>query len=138
MDDGTIGIIIIIFMLLIVVGIIVGFVFLGKKSKERNDEAELKVSQIASSLPADKQGLFMMQYQNIRKNPTLAVWLALLLGGVGAHKFYMGNTVLGIVYILFSWTLIPAIVSFVEAFTIAGKVGEYNEQQAARIASVFN
>ena len=80
----------------------------------------------------------MMQYQNIRKNPTLAVWLALLLGGVGAHKFYMGNTVLGIVYILFSWTLIPAIVSFVEAFTIAGKVGEYNEQQAARIASVFN
>ena len=49
MDDGTIGIIMIIFMLLIVAGIIVGFVFLGKKSKERNDEAELKVSQIANS-----------------------------------------------------------------------------------------
>ena len=124
-------------MLLIVVGIIVGFVFLGKKSKERNDEAELKVSQIASSLPADKRGLFLMQYQNVRKDPSTAVWLALLLGGWGAHKFYTGKMGMGILYIVFSWTFIPAIVSFIEAFSIAGKVGEHNEQQAAILASVL-
>ncbi len=138
MNNDITRIILVFIMFLIGAGIIFGFVFLGKKSKERNDEAELKVSQIASSLPADKQGMFMMQYQNIRKDPTLAVWLALLLGGVGAHKFYMGNTGLGIVYILFSLTSIPAIIGFIEAFSIAGKVGEYNEQQAARLANVFN
>lgn len=138
MDNEITGILLVIFMLLLVVGVIVGFVFLGKKSKERNDEAELKVSEIASNLPADKRGLFLMQYQNLRKDPSLAVWLALLLGGLGAHKFYTGKTGIGIVYILFSWTFIPAFISFIEAFTIAGKVGEYNEQQAARLASIIS
>lgn len=40
---------------------------------------------------------------------------ALFLGGLGIHKFYLGQTVWGIVYLLFCWTFIPAIVSFFEA-----------------------
>jgi TM2 domain-containing membrane protein YozV len=30
------------------------------------------------------------------------------------HKFYLGKIGLGIVYILFCWTFIPAIIAFVE------------------------
>lgn len=45
---------------------------------------------------------------------TTAAILALLLGGVGAHKFYLGNTGMGIIYLLFSWTFIPLIVGFIE------------------------
>lgn len=40
--------------------------------------------------------------------------LALFLGGIGIHKFYAGKTVAGILYILFCWTFIPAIIAFFE------------------------
>jgi TM2 domain-containing membrane protein YozV len=43
-----------------------------------------------------------------------AIILALLLGGLGAHKFYLGKFNQGITYLLFCWTFIPAIVSLVE------------------------
>jgi TM2 domain-containing membrane protein YozV len=40
--------------------------------------------------------------------------LALLVGGLGAHKFYLGRTGAGIAYLLFSWTFIPSVIAFVE------------------------
>lgn len=43
-----------------------------------------------------------------------AALLAILLGGLGIHKFYTGRTLLGIVYLLFCWTFIPAILGFFE------------------------
>jgi TM2 domain-containing membrane protein YozV len=48
------------------------------------------------------------------KSKSSAGILALLLGGFGVHKFYLGQTGLGVVYLLFFWTLIPALVAFVE------------------------
>jgi TM2 domain-containing membrane protein YozV len=39
---------------------------------------------------------------------------ALLLGGLGVHKFYLGRVGWGIAYLVFCWTLIPTIVGFVE------------------------
>ncbi len=40
--------------------------------------------------------------------------LALLVGGLGVHKFYLNKVGQGIVYLLFFWTFIPAIIAFVE------------------------
>ena len=40
--------------------------------------------------------------------------LALFLGGIGAHKFYAGKTGMGIVYLLFCWTYIPAFLALIE------------------------
>ena len=48
------------------------------------------------------------------KNKTTAAILAFVLGGVGAHRFYLGQSGLGIIYLLFCWTFIPAIVAFVD------------------------
>lgn len=50
----------------------------------------------------------------IIKNRVTAALLAILLGAFGAHKFYIGKTGTGILYLLFFWTYIPSIVGFVE------------------------
>jgi TM2 domain-containing membrane protein YozV len=49
------------------------------------------------------------------RNRTSAAILALFLGGLGVHKFYVGQSGLGILYLLFCWTFLPAIAGFIEA-----------------------
>ena len=52
------------------------------------------------------------------KSKILAGFLALLLGGLGAHKFYLGKTGIGFLYLIFCWSGIPAFISLFEALTI--------------------
>lgn len=49
------------------------------------------------------------------KNKTTAGLLALFLGGLGIHKFYLGKPLAGVIYILFCWTYIPSLIAFIEA-----------------------
>lgn len=48
------------------------------------------------------------------KSRIVAGVLALLLGGIGVHKFYLGKAGFGILYLLFFWTFVPAIIALVE------------------------
>jgi len=48
------------------------------------------------------------------KDKTTAGILAIVLGDFGIHKFYLGQTGLGIVYLLFCWTGIPGLIGIVE------------------------
>ena len=48
------------------------------------------------------------------KSRITAALLAFFLGGIGAHKFYLGSIGLGILYLLFCWTFIPAVIAFIE------------------------
>lgn len=48
------------------------------------------------------------------KSKVTAGVLGILLGGLGIHKFYMGKIGMGILYLVFCWTYIPAIVGFIE------------------------
>lgn len=48
------------------------------------------------------------------KSKLIASLLAIFLGGFGIHKFYLGDTTQGVIYLIFFWTVIPAIVGFVE------------------------
>jgi TM2 domain-containing membrane protein YozV len=48
------------------------------------------------------------------KRKSTAAILAFLLGAFGVHRFYLGQTGLGIVYLLFFWTVIPSIVALVD------------------------
>jgi TM2 domain-containing membrane protein YozV len=49
-----------------------------------------------------------------QKSRVAAALLAFFLGGFGVHKFYLGRTAAGVLYLLFFWTFIPAIIAFVE------------------------
>ena len=48
------------------------------------------------------------------KSKVVAGILAILLGGIGAHKFYLGRWGWGIIYLLFCWTYIPSIIGIIE------------------------
>ena len=52
------------------------------------------------------------------KNRIVAALFALFLGGIGIHKFYLGAIGWGVVYLIFFWTFIPAIVSLIEAILL--------------------
>ena len=48
------------------------------------------------------------------KNKSTATLLAFFLGGFGAHRFYLDRTASGVLYLIFCWTFIPALIAFVE------------------------
>ncbi|AFY40231.1 hypothetical protein Lepto7376_4102 [[Leptolyngbya] sp. PCC 7376] len=52
------------------------------------------------------------------KNKNSAAILSFFLGGVGVHKFYLGETGWGIVYAIFFWTYIPTLAGLVEALLL--------------------
>lgn len=49
-----------------------------------------------------------------RKSRVAAALFGILLGGLGVHHFYLGRIGLGILYLVFCWTIVPAIVGFIE------------------------
>lgn len=65
-----------------------------------------------------------------RVNKVVYIALALFLGTFGGHKFYSGQFGKGIMYLLFSWTMIPSILAIISAikalFTRADQYGYIN------------
>lgn len=53
------------------------------------------------------------------KSRTTAVVLALFLGGLGFHKFYLNRPIAGLLYVVFCWTFIPALFGLIEALNFA-------------------
>ena len=52
------------------------------------------------------------------KNKTTATICALFLGVFGIHRFYLKQTKLGILYLLFSWTLIPFFIGVIDSLVL--------------------
>lgn len=48
-----------------------------------------------------------------------AILLALFLGGIGGHKFYLNKVGQGIVSLLFCWTFIPVIIALIDIIRYA-------------------
>ena len=62
------------------------------------------------------------QTQNINvrlqgnKDKNLAAILAFFLGSLGIHRFYLGQTLIGFLYLIFCWTFIPLCISIIDFF----------------------
>ena len=64
-----------------------------------------------------------------KRSKMAAALLAIFLGGFGIHKFYLGKTAMGVLYLIFFWTLIPAIIGFIEGIIYLTKSDEEFAEQ---------
>jgi TM2 domain-containing membrane protein YozV len=86
-----------------------------KSEQTTQETVETNPQPIQASQPQDTN---TTNYVNIRREPikskVTAGILAILLGGLGIHKFYLGKTLQGIIYLIFCWLYIPAIIGLIE------------------------
>lgn len=61
--------------------------------------------------------IFSRLHASERSRITAALF-ALLLGGIGAHKFYLGKLKIGMVYLALCWTFIPSMVGLFEGLLL--------------------
>ncbi|MGD0940038.1 MAG: NINE protein [Terracidiphilus sp.] len=83
------------------------------------------------------QAIFYQQYEAVRRDEVVGILLALFLGALGVHHFYLRRIGLGILYCCFCWTGFTAILGFIECFFMPGRVREFNAIQAAAIAAAL-
>ena len=83
------------------------------------------------------EAIFYQQYEAVRRDEVVGILLALFLGSFGAHHFYLRRTGLGILYLCFFWTGIPALIGFIECFFMPARVREFNAIHAAGIAAAL-
>lgn len=62
------------------------------------------------------------------RNRWVAAGLAAFLGGLGIHRFYLGQSWRGATYFVFCWTFIPALISLFDMVTLLAMSDEqFNE-----------
>ena len=91
--------------------------------------------QLQSSMTNEQRVAFQGEYFARRKDSVVGVLLAVFLGSFGAHRFYLGQNGIAILYILFCWTLIPHLIALIEAFFMPRRVERWNAQMAAEVAN---
>ncbi len=52
------------------------------------------------------------------KSRITAALLAIFLGGLGVHRFYLGQGGLGILHLLFCWTFVPAFIGVIDGILL--------------------
>lgn len=90
---------------------------------------------LMENMTADQRLLFESRYRQAHRSRTTAFVLTLFLGGLGGHRLYLKEPWLAVLYLLFCWTLIPAMIALVELFLIGKRVDRYNERHAIEIAA---
>jgi|GEM_PF-542232 len=121
----------------IAAAVVAALIYLVKQARKEELAAKLELQELVRSIPRESQAAFMIQYNAQKKNSTTAVVLALLLGGIGAHKFYLGKTGQGILYLVFFWSCVPAIIAFFEAFAMPHTVTQMNREMAREVAAML-
>ena len=84
----------------------------------KEEEKEMTNDQLQNEILKEQLAQLKSMKEDSNK-PSLMVYLllALFLGGLGAHDFYVGKTATGLIKLAFCWTGIPVIISL---FNIIG------------------
>lgn len=88
---------------------------------------------VLKSLTDTERAVFQSEFNRSRKDPTHGLLFCMILGAIGGHRFYLGQAGLGVLYLLFFWTLVPVIIAIVECFYMVERVHAYNDRVASEI-----
>lgn len=96
-----------------------------KKEEKAHDSSN---SGININLSNNQNGYQPMYVANNTKavNKVVYCLLAFFFCGIGVHKFYAGKIGSGILYFLFCWTFVPAVVAFIELVVALCKKADVN------------
>ena len=129
-------------LVVLYIGVLVVSGLRGTRASSASPAASiLDETALLKDLTEQERLLFQTEYQPAKKSATAGVLLAFFLGGLGAHRFYMGQVGLGFVYLLLASitlvTLIPitSVIALVECFLMPGRVRAYNKAQADAITT---
>ena len=91
---------------------------LKKMNTPQEEDKEMTNDQLQNEILKEQLAQLKSMKEDSNK-PSLTVYLllALFLGGIGAHDFYVGKTGTGLIKLAFCWTGIPSIVAL---FNIIG------------------
>lgn len=91
---------------------------LKNMNTSHKEEKEMTNDQLQNEILKEKLAQLKTMKEDSSK-PSLMIYLllALFLGGIGAHDFYVGKPVAGLIKLVFCWTGIPTIISL---FNIIG------------------
>ena len=91
---------------------------LKKMNAQQQEETEMTTEQLQNEVLKEQLAQLKSMKEDSNK-PSLTVYLllAVFLGGIGAHDFYVGKPVKGLIKLAFCWTGIPTIISL---FNIIG------------------
>ena len=84
---------------------------------QNEEEKEMTNDQLQNEIMKEQLAQLKTMKEDSSK-PSLMVYLllALCLGGIGAHDFYVGKSVKGLIKLAFCWTGIPSIISLFNIF----------------------
>jgi TM2 domain-containing membrane protein YozV len=90
-----------------------------KKTITPNEEKKVP---IVPATPQNNQSYDSADYKNSckeGKSKSTALLLCFFLGGIGGHKYYLGNWVWGILYTVFAWTYVPVFFAVIDFLYLA-------------------
>ena len=73
-----------------------------------------QMSKNAAQCPTCAHPNRLLAYEGAVKSKILVGLLAIFLGTFGAHRFYMNEARMGLLYLIFCWTFIPTVVGIIE------------------------
>ncbi|GEM_PF-3352164 len=100
-------------------------------------DEQRELAMLTVDLDCSQQKFFQGEYGRHRRSPTVALLLCLLLGNFGAHEFYFGRVLSGLVRLLFCWTLVPWLIALVEAPRVPAYARQYNAELAQSIVDML-
>ncbi len=93
---------------------------------------EPEISFLMKNMTSEERIMFMSEYSEEKRDVFVGVLLAIFLGGFGIHKFWLGETTTGVIYLLFCWTFIPSLIAIVDACLMGSTVKKYNNKIARK------